>query len=94
MGPLWEGRPEGMGEVLSGWGDVVDLYRCWLFGAWRPRGKRLDGRPVKAGVSAERIAAVLSGEGQLSRAELQGCRVRYMTDGLAFGGKVFVEDVF
>ncbi len=89
-----EGRPEGMGVVLSCWGDVCDLYRRWLFGASQPRGMRDDGRPVKMGVSEERIAAVLSGEGRLSRSELLGCRVRYMTDGVAFGGKAFVEDVF
>ena len=88
------GRPDGMREEVSGWGAVCDLYRRWLFGASGPRGVRADGRPVKLGVSEERIAAVLAGKGRLSRSELLGCRVRYMSDGLAFGGKTFVEGVF
>ncbi len=88
------GRADGMRKVISSWGDVCDLYRCWLFGASRPRGVREDGRAVKLGVSEEQIAAVLAGEGRLSRSELLGCRVRYMSDGLAFGGKHFVEGVF
>jgi REP element-mobilizing transposase RayT len=48
----------------------------------------------KRGFSRERVEAILKAGGKLSRAELRCCRVRWFSDGVAIGGKSFVEGVF
>jgi hypothetical protein len=48
----------------------------------------------KEGFSKERVEAVLKSGGKLSRADLLRCRVRWFSDGVAIGSKVFVEGVF
>jgi len=37
---------------------------------------------------------LIANKGKLSRWELLRCRVRYFSDGLVFGGKSFVNEVF
>jgi REP element-mobilizing transposase RayT len=86
------------GELESAWdkdsGDdgkgprtPAALYRSWLF----ERGIETDSR---RGVSEESRDAVRKRAGGLSRGELLRCRVRYFTDGVAIGGKEFVDAVF
>jgi putative transposase len=49
---------------------------------------------TKKGFSKERVEAVLKSGGKLSRADLLRCRVRWFSDGVAIGGKGFVEGIF
>ena len=81
----------------------AEAYRCWLFGEGMEaerRGLEASGRlkpalPSKRkGFSKERVEAVLKSGGKLSRADLLRCRVRWFSDGVAIGGKGFVEGVF
>jgi REP element-mobilizing transposase RayT len=87
------------------WGSFTpaEAYRCWLFGEGMEverRGLEASGRlkpalPLKRkGFSKERVEAVLKSGGKLSRADLLRCRVRWFSDGVAIGGKGFVEGVF
>ena len=45
-------------------------------------------------ISRQRIAEVLEKGGELSKAELLHCRVRYFSDGVVLGSQAFVEDIF
>lgn len=47
-----------------------------------------------AGISKDGSAATKQRKGKLSRAELPRCRVRYFSDGLVLGSKLFVEGIF
>ena len=55
-----------------------------------PDGKKM----VRKGVTREQIKEVWSKGGQLSRAELLQCRIRYFTVGAAIGSKAYVNEVF
>ncbi len=67
--------------------SVAMLYRSWLF----ERGVVTE---TRRGVTAEARAEVRQKRGGLSRGELLRCRVRYFVDGVAIGGREFVEAVF
>jgi REP element-mobilizing transposase RayT len=80
---------ESLGQsAVTGWGG--DIYRKFVF---------MQGiTHAKQGTSSEgfrrRAEEVLAKDGKLSAAELVHCRVRYFSDGVAFGSKEFVEQVF
>jgi REP element-mobilizing transposase RayT len=65
------------------WKDTAALYRRHLFAAG-------DGK----GIDSKRVKEVFAADGKLSRKELLCCRVRYFSDGLAFGSKSFINKVF
>ena len=67
----------------SNWNDASALYRVHLF-------TEADGK----GIDSERVKKVVESKGKLSIHELLSCRVRYFSDGLALGSKLFVENVF
>ena len=69
------------------WRDVGARYRKILFGI----GEETSAR---AGISREEVAAVWESGGKLTLTQLLRCRVRYFTDGLAFGRAAFIERVF
>lgn len=69
------------------WRSIVAQYRTHLF----CKGERTDER---AGISPEKVQQVLDEGGELSRGELLHCRVRYFSDGVALGSRLFVEEVF
>ena len=71
------------------------LYRerllCWGV----EQGMQANGQPKKRGMNPEKAAKELAKTGgQLSRAELVRCRVRYFSQGLALGSKGYVEEIF
>lgn len=69
------------------WRTVVAHYRAHLF----CKGERTNDR---AGIDQEKVRQVLEEGGDLSRGELLHCRVRYFSDGVALGSRLFVEEVF
>ncbi|HPB11908.1 MAG TPA: hypothetical protein PLT74_11650, partial [Kiritimatiellia bacterium] len=52
------------------------------------------GQVIRPGFVAAEVTRVLEGGGKLTLPQALRCRVRYFTDGLALGGKAFVEGVF
>lgn len=69
-------------------------YRQHLYIAGRQRYCKLNGTVTRPGFSQEEIQKVLDQKGKLSIRELFNCRVRYLTDGMVLGSKVFVEKIF
>lgn len=75
------------GDRNVSWKSVIAQYRKQLF----CKGERTDAR---AGISQEKVKQILDEGGELSRSELLHCRVRYFSDGVALGSRLFVEEVF
>lgn len=88
---------EGLAELARAtgrsetWRMVRRMYRMSLYGAGsRPSGTGGDGPRI----NREEVARVWAAQGELSRAELLHCRVRYLSDGVALGSKAYVEELF
>lgn len=84
IGIAWDGDP---GDDRQGPRNPAAIYRAWLF----ERGVETE---TRRGVSEESRDGVRKRSGELTRSELLRCRVRYFTDGVAIGGREFVERVF
>lgn len=69
------------------WRSVVAQYRTHLF----IKGEQTD---EEGGFDPAKVKHVLEEGGELSRGELLHCRVRYFSDGVALGSRLFVEEVF
>lgn len=72
----------------GGWQVQSSSYRKYLFIQAATHTKK--GRTIRE----EKIDKVLKEGGQLSKAELLHCKVRYFSDGVVLGSKAFVEDIF
>jgi hypothetical protein len=82
---------EGIGFVMGfltqntvPWEEASEAYRVHLF---------MRGRYGNA-FDPKQVQQVLDRGGKLPLKELLHCRVRYFTDGLVFGSRAFVEEVF
>ena len=87
----------GLAHVVSGggeWGAVSGEYRQLLYVKGEQRGLKEDGSAVRPGFSMEEVGAVVAVKGRLSLPEVLRCRVRYFTDGLVLGRKVYVDEAF
>ena len=71
----------------TSWKSVAARYRVHL----SVSGEETENRK---GISSERATKIQSENGELSMAELLRCRVRYFSDGVAIGSRLFVEEVF
>lgn len=90
-------RPATAAESLRRW-------RCWLFGVpHRPslqqeqqtlENARPGSAATRARVPRATALEVLAQGGRLDPADYLRCRVRYLTDGLVFGRREFVEQSF
>jgi REP element-mobilizing transposase RayT len=76
------------------WAAIAERHRVLLYEKGRERRDALSGEIRKTGFSAEQVAEALAGNGKLPLPEVLRCRVRYFTDGLAIGGRGFVDGVF
>ncbi len=89
----------GLGLAMSesgrsaDWARVSAEYRIFLYGQGQERGRDQGGEPLSPGIPADQVAAVLARGGELSRAELLRCRVRYFTDGAVLGSRAYVDEV-
>jgi REP element-mobilizing transposase RayT len=70
------------------WASNGSIYRKHLFMQAGAHANK------SSAINHEKIQEVLDVEGRLSKAELLHCKIRYLSDGVVFGGKVFVEDIF
>ena len=90
---------DGIGGVMlsldqpGDWPTAAAKYREWLYVSGEERRFNEDGTPTRRGFDREQVRAVLEAGGQLSMQEVLRCRVRYFSDGLVLGSRVFVEDV-
>ena len=87
----------GLAQVVGGggvWGEVSREYRQLLYIKGREQGVAFDGGPVRAGFTEDEVKAVVEKKGKLTLGEVLRGRVRYFTDGVVLGRKVFVEETF
>lgn len=86
---------EGLKVLLDSgsWTKTRRRYREYLFEAGRQL-IDLNGRTVRPGFSPQQVRQVLDAGGELPMHQLLRCRVKYFTDGLVLGSRVFVEDAF
>jgi REP element-mobilizing transposase RayT len=81
-------------EQAGAWRHVSGRYRVLLYAAGEERRAAYGGQVVRQGIATSEVDNVLESNGKLPLPEILRCRVRYFTDGLAIGGKDFVERVF
>lgn len=75
-------------------GAAVARYRELLHGEGEATQPGQNGDRGRKGMTKEHVQKVIAKGGKLSRFEMLRCRVRYFTDGVAFGTKDFVNAVF
>ncbi len=84
----------GRMERLGDWRHVQKRYRTLLYAAGEERCAAEGGQVIRLGFEAAEVGRVLEAGGTLTLQQVLRCRVRYFTDGLALGGKAFVDGVF
>lgn len=88
----------GLGMVVGGgpseWSVVSGEYRQLMYMKGEERGLAEDGTSVRPGFSQEEVESVVEAKGKLPMTTALRCRVRYMTDGVVLGSRVFVEGAF
>jgi hypothetical protein len=80
-------------EQPGGWRQAAKRYRVLLYTAGEER-REACGRVARPGIAAEEVERVIEAGGKLTLQQALRCRVRYFTDGMAVGGKAFVDGVF
>lgn len=78
----------------DGWRRAAKRYRVLLYTAGEERHAVYGGRVVRPGIETSEVEKVIESGGRLTIQQVLRCRVRYFTDGVAIGGKAFVERVF
>ena len=81
-------------EQAGAWRHVSARYRVLLYAEGEERRAAYGGHVVRKGIATAEVDKVLESNGKLPLPELLRCRVRYFTDGMAIGGKAFVERVY
>jgi REP element-mobilizing transposase RayT len=82
------------GEQPGDWRHVAKRYRVLLYTAGEERHAPYGGRVVRPGIATAEVDRVIESGGTLTLQQALRCRVRYFTDGMAVGGKAFVDGVF
>jgi hypothetical protein len=77
------------------WRETGALYRWWLY----QEGEEVSVDPAlsgtgRRGFSRAEVEKESARGGRISLAKKLGCRVRYLTNGAAFGSAAFVDQVF
>jgi REP element-mobilizing transposase RayT len=81
-------------EQSGAWRHVSARYRVLLYTAGEECRAAYGVRVVRKGIKAGEVDKVIENNGKLPIQAVLRCRVRYFTDGMAFGGKAFVDGVF
>ena len=85
----------GLGVALGEpgvWSEVACRYRQLLYVKGEARGIAESGKAKRPGFSEEAVEAVLGQKGKLPLNEILRCRVRYFTDGVILGSRVYVDE--
>jgi REP element-mobilizing transposase RayT len=76
------------------WDQIQAIYRCWLY----EEGQEVrsdDGQVIRRGFSPQTSEMVINRQqGAIARSVLVKARVRHFTEGMAIGGKAFLEAIF
>jgi hypothetical protein len=81
---------DGAGQgALATWSRLGRHYRRLLY----DHGEKEPGRN-RGGIASERVEQVLASGGRLTIREVLRCRVRYFSDGMILGSRVFVDEMF
>ena len=83
-----------MGGDMPEWSTVQAEYRQRLYIQGLQKGLDPQGQPIRKGFTPEEVEQVLKAGGRLPMHELLRCRIRYFSDGLAFGSQAFVDSIF
>ena len=75
--------------TMASWSRLGRHYRRLLY----ERGEKEPGRN-RGGIDAERVQRILDAGGRLTMHEVLHCRVRYFSDGMILGSRLFVEEMF
>lgn len=75
------------------WRTIGREYRRLLYGIGEER-VTADGERIRKGISSDDLQTAEASGHRLTKPELLRCRVRYFSDGLAIGGKDFIERLF
>jgi len=81
-------------EQPGGWRRVASRYRVLLYTAGEEKHAAYGGQVVRPGLAKAEVDRVIENGGKLTLQQALRCRVRYFTDGMAVGGKAFVNKVF
>jgi len=81
-------------EQDGAWRRVSARYRALLYAGGEERRAAYGRQVVRKGITHAQVDKVLESGGKLPLPDVLRCRVRYFTDGMAIGGKAFVERVF
>jgi len=81
-------------EQPADWRHVAKRYRVLLYTAGEEKRESYGERVVRQGIATSEVDQVIESGGRLTLAQVLRCRVRYFTDGMAVGGKAFVDGVF
>ncbi|HQQ90438.1 MAG TPA: transposase [Kiritimatiellia bacterium] len=81
-------------EQKGAWRLVSARYRTLLYVAGGERREAYTERVVRSGIKTREVDRVVGSGGKMTLQEALRCRVRYFTDGMAIGGKDFVERFF
>ena len=85
---------EGYRLIYGGrsFADAIAGYRLWLFGKGAtPKGEQDKDRGV---ISEDKVDAVIRTGGKVEMAELLRRRVRYFSDGMAIGSRLFLKEIY
>ena len=75
----------------SSFAEAIAAYRLCLFGKGaKPKGSLDKDRGV---ISGDRLYDVIRSGGKVDMPELLRCRVRYFSDGMAIGSKLYLKDL-
>lgn len=74
---------------MATWSRLGRHYRRLLY----EHGEKESGRN-RGGISTVRVAEVLATGGRLTTREVLRCRIRYFSDGVILGSRVFVDEMF
>jgi REP element-mobilizing transposase RayT len=88
---IHESRPY---EQPGSWRSASARYRVLLYVEGEERHAAFGEQVIRRGLKSEAVNQVIEGNGRLPLPQVLRCRVRYFTDGMAFGGKAFVDQIF
>lgn len=98
---------DGLGRILdqsdlicgesfaANWAETAKLYRVWIhFEGEEVAAAPEEGKRGRRGFAHETVAAEAARDGEMTRAEVIRCRVRYFTHGAVMGSAAFVDNIF